>query len=225
MSLYYNKFPKEFAEPPSMRFSRHPERAAYDRATIDAILDEGLVGHVGLESAGQPYVLPMLYARDGDQLYLHGSPVSRLLGALSEGVRICFTVTLLDGLVLARSAFRHSLNYRSVVVLGAGRAVRDRHEKLDALRAIVDHAFPGRSDLVRGPSEPELKVTEVVALDLEHASAKARTGPPADKPGDYAIAVWAGELPLGLLVCAPIPDSRCSAPEPPELRSYRRGAA
>jgi hypothetical protein len=202
---------------------RHPERAAYDRETIDAILDEGLVGHLGLVADGQPCVIPMLYARSGDTLYLHGAPVSRLLSALGDGGGFCFTVTLVDGLVLARSAFRHSLNYRSVVVFGDARFVRDEAEKLAALEAIVEHVLPGRSQDVRGPSEPELKVTEVAALDLVDASAKVRTGPPADNASDLSLPAWAGELPLGLSTGPPIPDSRCSVPAPAALRRYRRG--
>jgi len=232
MSLYYNNLPSQGRgvsddSPPSpgARVRRHPERAAYDRETIDAILDEGLVGHLGLVSDGQPYVMPMLYARAGVRLYLHGSPQSRLLSAVAAGARICFTVTLLDGLVLARSAFRHSLNYRSVVILGQAWAVRDAREKLDALRMLVDHVMTGRAEQVRAPSAPELKVTEVAALDLRVASAKARAGPPADNPNDYSLPVWAGELPLGLSTGAPVPDARCQVPTPPSLRAYSRGRA
>jgi nitroimidazol reductase NimA-like FMN-containing flavoprotein (pyridoxamine 5'-phosphate oxidase superfamily) len=202
---------------------RHPERAAYDRETIDGILDEGLVGHLGIAADGQPYVIPMLYARSGDTLYLHGAPASRLLGTMAGGVPCCFTVTLVDGLVLARSAFRHSLNYRSVVVLGEARAVNDKAEKLSALEAVVEHVLPGRTDDVRGPSEAELKVTEVVALEIADASAKLRSGPPSDNASDLSISTWAGELPLGLEVGAPIPDPSCSAPEPAALRAYSRG--
>jgi nitroimidazol reductase NimA-like FMN-containing flavoprotein (pyridoxamine 5'-phosphate oxidase superfamily) len=202
---------------------RHPERAAYDRETIDPILDEGLVGHLGIAADGQPYVIPMLYARSGDTLYLHGAPASRLLGTMAGGVACCFTVTLLDGLVLARSAFRHSLNYRSVVVLGEARAVNDGAEKLSALEAVVEHVLPGRTGDVRGPSEAELKVTEVVALEIVDASAKVRSGPPVDNASDFSIPAWAGELPLGLEVGTPVPDPRCAAPEPVSLGSYRRG--
>jgi nitroimidazol reductase NimA-like FMN-containing flavoprotein (pyridoxamine 5'-phosphate oxidase superfamily) len=201
---------------------RHPERSAYDRATIDAILDEGFVGHAGLVAAGQPYVLPMLYARDRDQLYLHGAPASRLLGTFAERARVCFTVTLVDGLVLARSAFRHSVNYRSVVVLGEGRPVTDATEKLGALEAIVDHVLAGRSSEIRGPSRAELKATEVVALDLARASAKVRTGPPIDNPRDYRLDTWAGEVPLALRAGEPIPDPSCALPTPPSIRAYSR---
>jgi uncharacterized protein len=143
------------------KIRRHPERAAYDRGTVDAILDEGLVGHLGFVVGEQPYVIPMLYVRAGDTLYLHGAPASRLLGTLADGVRCCFTVTLLDGLVLARSAFHHSLNYRSVVVLGEGRPVTSEEAKLEALEALVEHVMPGRSGDARAPSKAELKVTEL----------------------------------------------------------------
>jgi hypothetical protein len=202
---------------------RHPERAAYDRETIDAILDEGLVGHLGIAVGNQPYVIPMLYARSGDTLYLHGAPASRLLGTMAGGVPGCFTVTLVDGLVLARSAFRHSLNYRSVVVVGTARGVGERGEKLAGLEAVVEHVLTGRSDDVRGPSEPELKVTEVVALEIVDASAKVRSGPPSDNPSDLSIPAWAGELPLTITAGDPIPDPECSVPEPAALRAYRRG--
>jgi nitroimidazol reductase NimA-like FMN-containing flavoprotein (pyridoxamine 5'-phosphate oxidase superfamily) len=218
MNSYYNKFP-------AATVRRHPERAAYDRATVDAILDEGLVGHLGFVADGQPFVMPMLYARRQDTLYLHGSPKSRLLSIAGQGASVCFTVTLLDGLVLARSAFKHSLNYRSVVVLGQARAVRDPDEKQLALRTLVDHVMSGRSEAVRGPSDPELKVTQVVALDLREASAKARSGPPLDNPNDYSLPVWAGVLPVGLAVGDPVPEERCQVPEPAGLRQYRRHRA
>jgi hypothetical protein len=161
----------------------------------------------------------MLYARAGDQLYLHGSPLSRLLGSLADGVSMCFTVTLVDGLVLARSAFHHSINYRSVVVLGRGTAVRAREQKLAALGTLVEHVMPGRSGDARGPNEPELEATEVIVLPIEEASAKIRTGPPVDAAEDYTLQVWAGELPLRVATGAPISDSRCSAPLPDYLRA------
>ena len=222
--MYYNKVEAApQADALQIEVQRHPERAAYDRETIDAILDEGLVGHLGFVSDGHPYVVPMLYARAGDTLYLHGAPASRVLGSLTSRASFSFTVTLLDGLVLARSAFRHSLNYRSVVVLGEGRAVTERDEKLAALEALVGHVLPGRPDEVRGPSAAELKVTEVIALELDHASAKIRTGPPVDNRGDLSLPVWAGELPLRLAVGDPVPDPACTVDEPPALRDYRRG--
>ncbi len=210
--------------PPSARATvrRQAGRAQYDRATIDAILDEGMYGHVGLESAGQPFVIPVLYGRSREELFLHGSPLSRLLGAGAAGAPLCFTVTLLDGLVLARSAFHHSMNYRSVVVFGQARVVEDREEKHEALRLIVEHVIPGRSADVRGPSEQELKATQVFALGLTEASAKVRTGPPIDGAEDMHLPVWAGELPMTLAPGAPIADVRTSAPVPPYVRSYRR---
>jgi uncharacterized protein len=210
--------------PPSARATvlRRAGRARYDRATIDAILDEGLYGHVGLESEGQPYVIPALYARAGDKLYIHGSPLSRMLGAAVSAARLCFTVTLLDGLVLARTAFHHSMNYRSVVVLGQARAVTDSDQKLTALRAVVEHVVPGRSDDVRGPNAKELAATEVVMLELNEASAKIRTGPPVDGPEDYVLDAWAGELPLALAPGTPVADARTTAPVPSYLRFYQR---
>lgn len=204
---------------------RRAGRGRYDRETIAAILDEGLIGHVAFVADGQPYAIPMLYAPAGDRLYLHGSPLSRILGSMVSGVPICFTVTLLDGLVLARSAFHHSINYRSVVVLGQARVLRAQTEKLEALRAIVEHVAPGRFGEARSPSEQELEATEVVALAIEEVSAKLRTGPPVDAPEDYALAVWAGELPLGLAIDAPRTDPRCSEPVPEYVRTYRRADA
>jgi len=230
--------------PPSERTTvrRRAGRGRYDKATLYAILDEGLYGHVGLETAGQPYVIPALYARVGDELYIHGSPLSRLLGTAASGARLCFTVTLLDGLVLARTAFHHSMNYRSVVVLGQARAVTGTDEKLAALRAVVEHVVPGRSDDVRGPNEQELAATQVVALGLSEASSKIRTGPPVDGPEDMHLpsgsrparhpasperaapesSCWAGELPLALETGTPITDERSSAPIPSYVRFYRR---
>ncbi len=206
---------------------RRAGRGSYKRATIEAILDEGMVGHVGVVADGQPFVIPVLYARDGERVYLHGSPLSRLLGTLAQGAPMCLTVTLLDGLVLARSAFHHSMNYRSVVILGEGRPVRDPKEKHEALRMIVDHIVPGRSEEARAPSQKELKATEVIALTIEEASAKTRTGPPVDAGADLALPVWAGELPLSLAVGEPVPDDVNSIAVPDYVQSYARpnGAA
>jgi nitroimidazol reductase NimA-like FMN-containing flavoprotein (pyridoxamine 5'-phosphate oxidase superfamily) len=201
---------------------RRAGRGRYDRQTIANILDEGLVAHVAFTSGGQPYAIPMLYARGSEHVYLHGSPLSRLVGRMAEGIALCMTVTLIDGLVLARSAFHHSVNYRSVVALGTGRPVRDRGEKLDALRTIVERVAPGRSDDVRGPSDPELQATEVVAMEIAEASAKIRSGPPVDAVEDYGLPVWAGELPLRLVCGAPLPDSSCTAPVPAYLNGYAR---
>ncbi len=200
------------------RVRRRAGRGQYEREQIDQILDAGLVGHLAFAADGQPYAIPMLYVRLGDQLYLHGSPLSRLLKRAVGGTDLCFTVTLLDGLVLARSAFHHSLNFRSVVVLGPARGVRDPKEKLAALETLVEHVMPGRSADARGPSAQELKATEVVALRLDEASAKVRSGPPVDAPEDYALDVWAGEIPLHLAAGVPLPDERCSAPLPDYLQ-------
>jgi nitroimidazol reductase NimA-like FMN-containing flavoprotein (pyridoxamine 5'-phosphate oxidase superfamily) len=207
MVTYYNKTPR-------VRVRRRSGRGHYDRTTIDAILDEGLVAHLGIVSEGQPYVIPVLYARAGNHVYLHGSPLSRLLSNLAEGAPMCLTVTLLDGLVLARSAFHHSMNYRSVVLLGEGRPVRDRDEKRAALRVLVDRLVPGRSDDARGPSAKELRATEVVVLPIDEASAKIRTGPPADAAADYDLPVWAGVVPMELSAGPPVADDRCSVALP-----------
>jgi uncharacterized protein len=202
---------------------RRAGRGAYDRETVHAILDEGFVGHVGLVDHEQPFVIPMLYARVGEALYLHGSPLSRLLGAAVDGTPLCLTVTLVDGLVLARSAFHHSVNYRSVVLLGQARAVRDREEKVEALRLVVEHIAPGRSADARGPNAKELKATEVVAMTIDEGSAKVRTGPPIDGQEDYEIPIWAGVLPLRLQAGTPVSDAQCEQPLPPYIDSYRRG--
>lgn len=208
---------REKATPPSARtrVRRRAGRGAYDRATIHSILDEGLVAHVGFTHAEQPFVMPMLYARVGERIYLHGSPLSRVLGTLRDGVPVCVTVTLLDGLVLARSAFHHSLNYRSVVVLGTARLVEGEQEKRAALDALVEHAVPGRTRDARGPNESELAATEVLELSLAEASAKIRTGPPADGPEDRDLPVWAGEIPLRLVPLAARPE--CDMPLPDYL--------
>jgi nitroimidazol reductase NimA-like FMN-containing flavoprotein (pyridoxamine 5'-phosphate oxidase superfamily) len=233
MALYYNKsLSGELVQapgavgipagPPSERSTvrRRAGRARYDREAIDAILDEGLVGHVAFAADGQPYAIPMLYVRRGDEIYLHGSPLSRLVGGAAGGIPICLTVTLLDGLVLARSAFHHSINYRSAVVLGAAHVVRSREQKLEALRALVERVMPGRSNDVRAPSDAELEATEVVGLLIEEASAKIRTGPPIDAADDYGLPVWAGELPLRLVADAPVPDPRCELSMPEYLSEY-----
>jgi nitroimidazol reductase NimA-like FMN-containing flavoprotein (pyridoxamine 5'-phosphate oxidase superfamily) len=187
---------------------RLPERGAYDEATILGILDSGLVAHLGFSTDDQPYVIPTIYGREGRTVFVHGSAASRLLRTLAGGTPMCLTVTLLDGLVLARSGFHHSMNYRSVVVLGRARVVEDREEKLRALDTIVNHVIPGRTSQVRGPSELELKATTVLALPIDEASAKIRTGPPKDDEDDYAWPCWAGVLPLGLRAGAPIADEK-----------------
>ncbi len=203
---------------------RLPQRGHYERETVNAILDEGFVCHVGFVLDGQPYVIPTGYARAGDTLYLHGSRASRMLKALRAGVDLCVTVTLVDALVLARSAFHHSINYRSVVVFGRARAVEDEAEKLTALRAFTEQVVPGRWAEVREPNRQELNATTVLAVALTEASAKVRTGPPVDDEEDYALAVWAGELPLRLTAGMPIADPRLPpdiAP-PPYVLAYDR---
>ena len=186
---------------------RHPERGAYDRATIDSILDEALICHLGFVADGRPFVIPTIHARDGDTLYIHGSPGSRMLRATKEGVDICVTVTLLDGLVLARSVYNHSMNYRSVVVLGRAREVTDGDAKLRAMQRVVEHVVPGRWSDARRPSDAEIKATTILALPLDEASAKIRSGPPTDDDADLELAVWAGVIPLGLEPGAPVPAS------------------
>ena len=186
------------------RLQRLPERGTCDRATVHAILDEGFICHLGFVVDGQPYVIPTGYARVGETLYLHGSTGRRL--GLRPGMDVCVTVTLVDGLVLARSAFHHSMNYRSVMVLGRTRAVRAPEEKDAALRALVEHIVPGRTEEVRGPDGRELAATAVLALPLAEVSAKVRTGPPKDDDPDYDLPIWAGVLPLALTPGDPVPD-------------------
>ena len=221
MTLYYNKASDDEASVSARAtVRRRAGRARYDREAVHAILDEGLVGHVAFAVDRQPYAIPMLYARDGDEVYLHGSPLSRLVGEVADGIEVCLTVTLIDGLVLARSAFHHSVNYRSVVAFGSGRPIREPDRKRDALRAIVERMVPGRSDDVRGPSDAELDATEVVALEVHEASAKIRGGPPLDSRPDYELKVWAGELPLRVVPGTPLPDPRCGVPVPSYVSDY-----
>jgi hypothetical protein len=180
-----------------IRVRREPERGRYDRETIDAILDEALVCHLGFAIDGQPYVIPTLHARVGDTLYVHGSAASRMLRRLSSGVPVCATVTLFDGLVLARSIFNHSVNYRSVVVFGTAATVGDE-EKEAALQALTEQLAPGRWDEARRPTAHELKATWILALPIAEASAKVRSGPPTDEPEDEDLPVWAGVVPVHL---------------------------
>ncbi|HKP86706.1 MAG TPA: pyridoxamine 5'-phosphate oxidase family protein [Blastocatellia bacterium] len=205
---------------------RLPKRAEYDRASVYEILDEAFVCHVGFVVDGQPFVIPTGYARAGDNLYIHGSAASRMLRALGEGIEVCVTVTLVDGLVLARSAFHHSMNYRSVAVFGRARVVEDAEEKMEALRAFTEHVVPGRWAEVRWPNESEMKATTVLSLPLAEASAKVRTGPPIDDEEDYELGVWAGVLPLRLQAGEAINDDRLpsgiSLPE--YVREYKRPA-
>src|SRR5688572_9093572 len=188
------------------RVKRLPNRGAYDRETIYAILDAGFICHVGYVMDGQPYVIPTGYARIGDDLYIHGSSASRMLRNLSQGVDVCVTVTLVDGLVLARSAFHHSVNYRSVVILGKAVLVKDPDEKGKALEAFTEHVIPGRWPEIRWPNDLELKATSVLKLPVDEASAKVRTGGPKDDDEDYEMNVWAGVVPIGTKVGDPIPD-------------------
>jgi uncharacterized protein len=190
---------------------RLPKRAVYDREAIYHILDEGLICHVGFVADGHPVVIPTGYGRDDDTLYVHGSAASRMLRGLAKGVEVSVTVTLLDGLVLARSAFHHSMNYRSVVIFGTADIVEDETTKREALRAFTEHIAPGRWREVRPPTESELKATTVLAIPLEEVSAKVRTGPPLDDEDDYSLPVWAGVLPLKLWPEKPVADSRLSA--------------
>src|SRR5713226_4818503 len=195
------------------RIRRLPERGNYDRATIDAILDEALICHVGFVVEGRPVVIPTIHARIGDHLYFHGSPAAGMLRTLRGGVDACVTVTLLDGLVLARSAFHHSMNYRSVVVFGKAEEVVEREEKRRVLTALVEHVCRGRSADARGPNEKELKQTLVLRLLIHEASAKIRTGPPGDEPEDYSLPIWAGIVPLSLTPGAPVPDNNAATPD------------
>ena len=189
---------------------RLPKRGVYDRASIDSILDEGLICHVGFVVDGQPYVIPTIHVRVGEELFFHGSPASRMLRALEQGVEGCVTVTLVDGLVLARSAFHHSMNYRSVVVFGTAMPVESYEEKLGVLRALSDHLIKGRWQEVRSPSPNELKGTLVLSLPINEASAKVRTGPPVDDEDDYGLPVWAGVLSLKIVATEPVADPRLS---------------
>jgi nitroimidazol reductase NimA-like FMN-containing flavoprotein (pyridoxamine 5'-phosphate oxidase superfamily) len=185
---------------------RLPKRGHFDRETVNAILDEGFICHVGFVVDNQPFVIPTGYARVDDKLYIHGSQASRMLRTLAQGIDVCITVTLLDGLVLARSAFHHSMNYRSVLVFGKAQLVSDRDEKNKALFALSEQIIKERWNDVREPTEEELVQTTVLVLPLEEASAKIRTGPPIDDDEDYDLPIWAGVLPLKLVAGAPEPD-------------------
>ena len=196
----------DFSKTERTTLKRLPKRGVYDRGVVYAILDEGFICHVGFVADGKPVVIPTGYARVDDQLYIHGSQASRMLRTLKKGIDVCVTVTLIDALVLARSAFHHSMNYRSVVVFGNATAIEEADAKLAALRALSEHMIPGRWDEVRWPNEQELKATTVLKLPLEEVSAKVRTGPPLDDEEDYALKVWAGVLPLKLVAEEPVKD-------------------
>jgi nitroimidazol reductase NimA-like FMN-containing flavoprotein (pyridoxamine 5'-phosphate oxidase superfamily) len=207
---------------PRTRVVREPQRAVYDREAVNQILDEAFLCHVGFTVDGQPFVIPTSYGRDGDVLYIHGSAASRMLRNLDKGVAVCITVTLLDGLVLARSVFNHSMNYRSVVILGTATLVDDAAEKLAALRALSEHIIPGRWDDSRQPNEKELKATSVLRLPITEFSAKVRVGPPVDDEEDYSFPTWAGVIPLDVTVGSAIRDERCEQELPAYLKNYSR---
>lgn len=215
--------PQSFEPTERSRVRRLPKRAAYDRETVYAILDAGLVAHVAFVHDGEPFVIPMAYARMGDSIVLHGAKKARILETI-VGSRICLNVAMVDGLVLARSAFHHSVNYRSVVILGTAVEVVDEAEKLMALEAISEHIIRGRWREVRAPTPQELKATTVVRMPIEEASAKVRTGPPVDDEEDYAIGCWAGELPLRLVAQAPVAEPRLAPGilPPAYVTGYRR---
>jgi uncharacterized protein len=206
------------------RVVREPERGVYDRNAAYAILDEGFICHVGFVVDGQPFVIPTGYGRAGDNLYIHGSAASRMLRRVDEGIPVCVTVTLLDGLVLARSIFNHSMNYRSVVVLGKAQAVEDPDEKLKALRLLSEHILPGRWAESRPPNERELKATTVLRLPISEFSAKVRQGPPLDDEPDYSFRTWAGVVPLQMVAGSPVSDARLDSivPVPPYVLHYSR---
>jgi nitroimidazol reductase NimA-like FMN-containing flavoprotein (pyridoxamine 5'-phosphate oxidase superfamily) len=207
------------------RVRRVPENARYDRATVDAILDAAFVCHLGFVHEEQPFVIPTLHARVGDHVYVHGSAAARSLRAIGGGIDACLTVTLLDGIVLARSVFEHSMNYRSVVVLGRATSVTSSEEKRAALEAFTEKLLPGRWADARQPTSKELKATAVLRLPLDEASAKVRTGPPDDgDTPDAELDVWAGEIPLVMRALAPVPDPtlRSGIPVPAYARDYTR---
>jgi len=209
---------------PRTRIKRLPERGSFDRKVAHAILDEGLICHVGFALDNQPFVLPMAYARQGDDVLIHGSIASRLLNTLSEGVDCCVTVTLLDGLVLARSVFHHSMNYRSLVAFGRAELVVDEADKMTALERIVEHIVPGRSAEARAPDRKELAATHVLRFPLEEASIKVRSGPPSDGKKDMTLPVWAGVIPLSVEAGVPEhdPAQDDTHPMPPYASNYRR---
>jgi len=207
---------------PRTRVVRESDRGVYDRETLNRILDEGFLCHVGFVVDGQPFVIPTSYGRDGDTLYIHGSAASRMLRNLDKGAPVCITVTLLDGLVLARSVFNHSMNYRSVVILGTATLITNPEEKLAALLILSEHILPGRWADARQPNEKELKATSVLRIPIDEFSAKVRIGPPIDDEPDYTFPTWAGVIPLETAVGTPIRDERCERELPEYLRNYSR---
>jgi nitroimidazol reductase NimA-like FMN-containing flavoprotein (pyridoxamine 5'-phosphate oxidase superfamily) len=217
----------DFPKTERTTLKRLPKRGVYDRKLVYEILDEGLICHVGFAVDSRPFVIPTGYARVDDQLYVHGSQASRMLRTLAGGIDVCIAVTLLDGLVLARSAFHHSMNYRSVVIFGRAAVVEEERAKLAALFAFSEHVIPGRWKEVREPTEQELRATTVLSLALAEVSAKVRTGPPLDDEEDYALPAWAGVIPLRLVADEPINDSRLpeGSEPPPYTTNYKRGNA
>jgi len=213
-----------FPETDRTKLKRLPKRGHFDRETVDSILDEGFICHVGFVLDGQPFVIPTGYARACDKLYIHGSQASRMLRNLASGLDVCVTVTLLDGLVLARSAFHHSMNYRSVLVFGRATIVDEPSEKMAGLLALSEHIIRGRWADVREPNDQEMKQTTVLCLPLEEASAKIRTGPPLDDEEDYALPIWAGVVPLKLVAGEPVKDPLLTAevPIPDYAANYKR---
>jgi hypothetical protein len=202
---------------------RHPERGQYGRDEVNAVLDAAFHGHLAFELDGQPYAMPMLHVRDGEDIYLHGSVKGRFASAVVDGRPLCFTVTLIDGLVLARSAFNHSINYRSAVVLGTARVISDPEDKRRAMDLLVDHVIPGRTDDARGADRGELKATEIIALNIEEASAKIRAGGPEDKSSDMDMPIWAGVLPVALRAGEPISDPATPAVVPDYVKQRLAG--
>jgi uncharacterized protein len=216
--------PEPFPVSDRTRLVREANRALFDREAIYKILDEGFVCHVGFAAEGQPYVIPTMFARVGDSIYFHGSAASRMLRGLSAGLPVCITVTLADGLVLARSVFNHSMNYRSVVALGQATVIDDPAEKLRALQALAEKLIPGRWNDARHPNEKELKATSILKLPLTEVSAKVRTGDVEDDAEDYGLSVWAGVIPLRLVADPPLRDGRCdpAIPTPAYAANYKR---
>lgn len=203
---------------------RHPERARYDRGTMEAVLDEALICHLGVTIDGTPHVIPTMYARLGQVVYVHGAVANQALGALRAGAEACLVVTLLDGLVMARSAFHHSMNYRSVVVVGRTREVTDPTEKMGAMEALLEHVAPGRWEDTRHPNQAEFESTVILALSLDEASAKVRTGGPIDAPEDLELGHWAGVIPLELRADTPVDSADLirAIPAPAYARDYQR---
>jgi len=214
----------QFTPTKRTQLQRLPDRGQYDSETIYGILDEAFLCHVGFVVDGQPFVIPTSFARIADKVYIHGSAASRMLRTLAGGVEVCVTVTLVDGLVLARSAFHHSMNYRSVVILGRATVVEESAEKLRALQAFTDHIVAGRWDGLRPVRESELKATTVLALPLAEVSAKIRSGPPKDEAEDYNLPIWAGVVPLRLVASEPVPDPKLPGQirTPEHARNYSR---